>query len=327
MTTMSKAVISKASLIGAALALSACLTTPLWASTFFFATGNPNGQLGALSRRASPGKIETETADDFLLQETTVITEATIFGLIPAGTPLDNIRDVEVEVYQIFSDKNSDVGRTSGPPDFKTPAAPTRVNSPADVEIDTATRERTAGTLAILAQVLSANFMVSNTVVNNISLKTGGEGPRSGEEVEITITFTSPIVLPGGHYFFRPEVLLTSGDFLYLSGPRPIVSPDGTPFPVGVTDLQAWIRNSNLAPDWLRIGTDIIDGATPQTFNMAFSLAGETVPEAGTPGQPNCHGQTISALAHQFGGIDAAASALGFSTVQALQTGFSLFCE
>src|SRR5262249_44080798 len=284
-----------------------------------------NGQLGALSRRASPGKIETETADDFLLQETTVITEATIFGLIPAGTPLDNIRDVEGEGYHIFPE-DFDVAPPSGPPTFTTPKVPTRVNSPSDVEIDTATRERTAGTLAILAQVLSANFMVSNTVVNNISLKTGGEGPTSGEEVKITITFTTPIVLPAGHYFFRPEGLLINGDdFLYLSGPRPIVPPAGTPFPPCVTDLQAWIRNSNLAPDWLRIGTDIIDGTpTPPTFNMAFSLTGETVPEAGTPGQPNCHGQTISALAHQFGGIDAAASALGFSTVQALQNTFSL---
>src|SRR5215475_6393027 len=159
MTTMSKAVISKASLIGAALALSACLTTPLWASTFFFATGNPNGQLGALSRRASPGKIETETADDFLLQETTVITEATIFGLIPAGTPLDNIRDVEVEVYHIFP-ADSDVARTSGPPTFSTSAVPTRVNSPSDVEIDTATRDGSKGTLVFHTSLPSMNFSV-----------------------------------------------------------------------------------------------------------------------------------------------------------------------
>ena len=322
MTTMSKAVLSKATLIGAGLALSVCLTTPLWASPFFFAAGSPDGLLGALSRRPSPGKIETETADDFLLEETTVITHATIFGLLPVGTPVDNIRNVEVEVYHIFPE-DSDVGRTSGPPTFSTSAVPTRVNSPSDVEIDTATRERTAGTLAISARVVSGNFMVANTVVNGISVKTGGEGPRSGEEVEITITFTSPIVLPGGHYFFRPEVLLTSGDFLYLSAPRPIVAP-GTPF---LGDLQAWIRNSNLAPDWLRIGTDIIDGTPAPTFNMAFSLTGETVPEAGTPGQPNCHGQTISALAHQFGGIEAAASVLGFSSVQALQNAFALFCE
>src|SRR4029453_13991540 len=141
-----------------------------------------------------------------------------------------------------------------------------------------------------------------------------------GEEVEITITFKNPIILPAGHYFFRPEVLLNSGDFLYLSAPRPIVPP-GNAF---VGDLQAWIRNSNLTPDWLRIGTDIIGGSpTPPPFNMAFSLTGETVPDVGTPGQTNCHGRSLSALAHQFGGIEGAASGLGFSNVQALQNGFA----
>ena len=143
---------------------------------------------------------------------------------------------------------------------------------------------------------MNASLFVANSVVNGINklpnnVTTMGEGPVTGEEVEITITFTSPIVLPPGHYFFRPEVLLTSGDFLYLSAPRPIVPP-GNPF---LGDLQAWIRNSNLNPDWLRIGTDIIGGATPPTFNMAFSLKGETVPQTGTPGQANCLGQTNAA--------------------------------
>src|SRR5262245_46829540 len=127
---------------------------------------------------------------------------------------------------------------------------------------------------------------------------------------------TNPIVLPSGQYFFRPEVLLTSGDFRYLSSLRP--NPGGTalkPY------LQAWIRNSRLAPDWLRIGTDIIGGA----FNMAFSLTGATVPDVGTPSQTNCHGQSLSALSRQFGGVDASASGLGFSNVQALQDAFALF--
>jgi hypothetical protein len=75
----------------------------------------------------------------------------------------------------------------------------------------------------------------------------GGEGSATGEEVEITVVFTTPVILPGGHYFLRSDVLLANGDFLYLSAPRPIVPP-GNPF---IGDLQAWIRNSNLAPDWL----------------------------------------------------------------------------
>src|SRR5262245_56385160 len=78
MRTPKKIVVTRGGLVGIALAIVACLATPLWAAPFFFATGSPNGQLGALSRRASPGKVETETADDFLLRETTVITGATI---------------------------------------------------------------------------------------------------------------------------------------------------------------------------------------------------------------------------------------------------------
>jgi hypothetical protein len=174
--------------------------------------------------------------------------------------------------------------------------------------------------------VLNATFTVDNTVVNDIKLPTvppGGEGSATGEEVEITIVFTSPVILPAGHYFFRPEVLLANVEFLYLSAPRPIVPP-GDPF---VGDLQAWIRNSNLAPDWLRIGTDIIGGATPPTFSMTFSLAGETIPQAGTPGQGDCHGTIISALADQFGNTDSAAFSLGFSSVKALQFGFGAFCR
>jgi Beta-propeller repeat len=48
---------------------------------------------------------------------------------------------------------------------------------------------------------------------------------------------------------------------------------------------------------------------------------------AGTPGTPNCHGESVSALARQFGGLDAAAAALGFPTVQALQDAIREFCE
>jgi hypothetical protein len=44
-------------------------------------------------------------------------------------------------------------------------------------------------------------------------------------------------------------------------------------------DLQSWIRNDNLAPDWLKIGTDIT-GQGP--FNATFSLAGTSIPEPST---------------------------------------------
>jgi hypothetical protein len=293
MSTTTRLMRSLLSVTGARLAFGTWVAMSLWAAPFSITTGNPEGLLGALSRRASSGKLETETADDFILQQTTVITQAKIIGLVPLGTPLENIKEVEIEVYHVFP-------LDSAPPSGHVPS---RANSPSDVEIDSAPRARSSGTLTFSAGVLNAGFSVGNTVVNGINklpanVTTNGEGSAAGEEVEITITFTSPIILPQGNYFFCPEVLLTSGDFLYMSAPRPIVPP-GDPFG---GDRQAWIRNSNLAPDWLRIGKDIIGGAT--TFNMAFSLTGETVPQAGTPGQADCHGKTISALAQQFGGSD-----------------------
>ena len=48
---------------------------------------------------------------------------------------------------------------------------------------------------------------------------------------------------------------------------------------------------------------------------------------AGTPGTPNCVGESVSALARQFGGLDAAASALGFPSVQALHHAIKAFCK
>jgi hypothetical protein len=59
------------------------------------------------------------------------------------------------------------------------------------------------------------------------------------------VNFTTPFDLPADHYFFVPQVEITmgSGEFLWLSGTRPIVPP-GTPFFPGFTDLQWWTRDA-----------------------------------------------------------------------------------
>jgi hypothetical protein len=295
----------------AALSIGLLANMPAAAEPFSFSTGNPDGKLGALSRRPSPGKIETETADDFVLTVPTVISRATIHGLIPSGAPVSSITEVEIEIYRVFP-KDSNTLRAI--------TVPTRANSPSDVEIDAAPRDSNNTTLGFGATLESESFTVANTVVNGIHPSpiqfTGGEGARTGEEVEIDITFTPPIFLPADRYFFRPEAQVTSGDFLYLSAPKPIPAP---------ADLQAWIRNANLAPDWLRIGNDIT--GVMGGFNMTFSVAGNTIPGAGIPGRPNCHGKTVSAMAHEFGGIRNAAFSLGFSSVAALQNGIAVFCQ
>jgi hypothetical protein len=243
------------------------MATPAAADGFTFSTGNPDGLIGTLSRPSSPSLIETETADDFVLTQTMRIDSATFIGLLPSGAPLSTATRVEIELYHVF------------PVDSANPPSgnvPTRTNSPSDVEIASATRDSMDASLSFTTSLVSAQFNVANTVVNGINKSpgqfTGGEGPATGEEVLFNVTFNSPLVLGADHYFFRPEVELTTGNFLWLSAPKPIVAP-GTPF---AADLQSWIRNGNLAPDWLRIGTDITHQGP---FNATFSLSGETVPE------------------------------------------------
>jgi len=256
------------------------------AAQFLFSTGEPDGKIATLSRPASPGKTQTETADDFVVTQAVVISRATFTGLLPLGAPLSGITDVEIEFYHVFP------GDSANPPSGN---VLTRTNSPADVEIDSATRDGADGSLAFGATILNPSFSVSNSVVNGINKhpneKTNGEGPVTGEEVLIMVQFNRPISLPAGHYFFRPEVLLSSGDFLWLSAPKPIVAP-GTPF---LSDLQSWIRNDALAPDWLRVGTDIT-GQGP--FNGAFLLFGET--DADADGVPDsldlCPGTPAGAI-------------------------------
>jgi YVTN family beta-propeller protein len=65
-------------------------------------------------------------------------------------------------------------------------------------------------------------------------------------------------------------------------------------------------------------------GSRPVAFGVFIQPA---LRFAGVPGSANCHGTSVSALATKFGGLDAAAAALGFSNVQGLQDAIRAFCE
>ena len=250
---------------------------PAGAATLF-STGTPDGKIGTLSRTAGPGLLETETADDFVLGQDARVTQATFIGLLPTGAPLTSITGVEIELYHVFP-----VDSTF-PPDGR---VLTRVNSPSDNQF--AAFDSGMGSLTFSATILSSTFTAANSVVNGIhempNQFTGGEGGVTGEEVQFMITFMTPFLVGAtDHDFFRPEVGLSSGNFLWLSAPKPITSPGTTfQFPGGpTTDLQSWIRNDgagSLAPDWERIGTDVTHQGP---FNAAFSLSGDPIPEPST---------------------------------------------
>jgi tetratricopeptide (TPR) repeat protein len=120
------------------------------------------------------------------------------------------------------------------------------------------------GPAAIAAQKAQGEFL--GQFIGSVRLpgqNTGGDGPVSGWLAQFIVLFTDEFVLPADHYFIVPqvEILNGKGDFLWLSAPH---NP-----PQFAGDLQQWIRNANLDPDWLRVGTDIVGGTT---FNGSFSL-------------------------------------------------------
>lgn len=241
---------------------------PTFASVLFD-TGNPDGLIATASRPGTASQIEIQTADDFVLKQQSSITGATFTGLVPLGTDLQTaVSLVDVQMYHVFPFDSVT------PPDGKVPS---RVNSPSDNQFAI---KSSPTDLSYTATVLNKDFTAKNSVVNGINPSpnnvTGGEGPVTGEEVRFNLSFKTPFDLPADHYFFNPEVGLDNGNFLWLSAPHP-------QFP---GDLQTWISNANLAPDWLRIGTDVIGGSTPPNFNASFSLEGspDAVPEPASIG-------------------------------------------
>jgi hypothetical protein len=239
---------------------------PASADPFSFSNGDVTGQMAVASRTDLGGVSEIEAADDFILASRTLISGAGFVGLLPAGASIDQ---VVVEVYRVFP-KDSDTVRTIN--------VPTRTNSPSDVAFDS--RDSAAASLAFTASTLATTFAASNSVQPggihpSPGQTTGGDGSVTGQEVAFSVTFTTPFDLPADHYFFVPQVAISGADgsFLWLSSVRPIVPP-GTPF---TPDLQAWTRDPFLDPDWLRVGTDIVGGSPAPTFNLAFTLSGETV--------------------------------------------------
>ena len=233
----------------------------------------PTDQMAIATRPESAGKFEIEAGDDFLLSTSSSITKASFVGLIvPGASGTPSISEVVAEIYRVFPN-DSDSGRT--------PNVPTRMNSPSDVAF--ASRDSAASGLTFSSSVLFSSITALNSVQPDgihpsPDQTTRGNGPLTGQEVRIDLTFTTPFNLPSDHYFFVPQVAVTGGEFYWLSASRPISGAGTTPF---APDLQTWTRDAFLDPDWLRVGTDIVGGSPAPTFNAAFSLEG-TVPEPST---------------------------------------------
>ena len=143
-----------------------------------------------------------------------------------------------------------------------------RANSPSDNNF--AAADGALGQLTFTTTALNPSFHAFNSVVNGINPLpnqfTGGEGPVTGQEVQFNVHFNTPFSLDANdHIFFRPEVNLgNAGDFLWLSAPKPISLPPGTPF---ANDLQTWTRTDGAAR-WRPIGS----GSAPMSPTRGRSM-------------------------------------------------------
>ena len=117
----------------------------------------------------------------------------------------------------------------------------------------------------------------------------------------------------------------------------------GSPFPSGrgarsvavdLTGKFAYVANSS-SNNVSEYTINPTTGALTPIGTVAAGIGPNSVavsrlsrpPFAGTPGTASCHGESVSALAEQFGGLDAAAGALGYASVQALQNAIRAFCQ
>ena len=82
-------------------------------------------------------------------------------------------------------------------------------------------------------------------------------------------------------------------------------------------------KNVGFLPFWRPCGA----AASAETRRVFEVTDSGFIIFAGTPGKPNCFGQSVAALARQYGGLNAAAEALGYPSVRALQKAILEFCE
>jgi YVTN family beta-propeller protein len=115
------------------------------------------------------------------------------------------------------------------------------------------------------------------------------------------------------------------------------IPDDKVPIGVAITPDGKKVYVANFTGSLGENGTvSVIDAATNTVtatvmvgpLPVAFGIFIQTTPRfAGTPGKSNCYGKSVSALVRQYRGLNAAAAALGYRSVKALQTAIMEFCE
>src|SRR6266404_3936923 len=152
---------------------------------------------------------------------------------------------------------------------------------------------------------------------------TNGADPEAGLIADANGNLFGTTVFGGANRFGTVfEIAKTASG--YASTPTVLVSFCGqTNCTDGAVPLAGLIAdaNGNL------FGTTQSGGANAQGTVFEITGSGFVGPFAGTPGTANCIATSVSALAKKYGGLNAAAAALDYAGVAALQNAIAAFCR
>jgi hypothetical protein len=158
---------------------------------------------------------------------------------------------------------------------------------------------RSAGVWSQQAKLVASNAIGNAEQGNSVSLSRDGNiaivgGPFDGENTGNLIGAAWVYARSDGVWSQQTKLVGTGANVNAAQGYSVSLSTDGSTVIVGAYGDAAWVF------------------AQP-----AFAV---------TPGKANCFGQSVSALARQYGGLNGAAAALGYSGVNALQNAILAFC-
>jgi YVTN family beta-propeller protein len=140
-------------------------------------------------------------------------------------------------------------------------------------------------------------------------------------------------VTPDGSKVYVANFLDTTVSVIDTATNTVVGSPitvGAAPVGVAVTPDGSKVYVANVASDTVSV-IDTASNTVTATIPVgnrpgAFGKFIQQLPSlAGTPGQPNCHGASVSALAQKYGGLSAAAAAFGLK-VQGMQDAIGKFC-
>jgi YVTN family beta-propeller protein len=177
------------------------------------------------------------------------------------------------------------------------------------------------GSTVYVANNASNTVSVINTGTNTVTTTIpGGSGPWG-----VAVTPDGSTVYVSNDIGSTVSAIATATNtvtFTIPVGPSPFgvsVTPDGDVVYVangGSNTVSVIATATNTVTATVTVGSE----------PLAFGIFIIRPSFAGTPHFSNCHGQSVAALARQYGGFSAATAALGFPGEKALQNAIRAFC-